>query len=753
LSEQRYTMRSVTPEIAQFISFYEKGLAIEALHALFSLPNLSYDALQNTPFDAAVLNYADALMHGNFLDLKITLLSLVNFCRESNTLEKELEWDYTQLLMEASPSLPEGWEMNKAASLFLIYELEKSSTIISPKQQDQLVEQVPFPRRNAFKKQIGLSQNIIKFHAGYKERYSRILKDFGLLFRPLYPINFGKLKLNNQKSGSIPVFFLEPYEIQWDELLSSYKGEPALFLFWDPSILQQCLQFPEVLEALLDPQHEMLILNQISPPNFSKFQQADLKPCLITKNKRIQETADEIIAVIRRLPKSSQELYCLGKELHFRIRHDRLGRSRYLPLLKRFHDMQWKDPHREGHKADYMKPPIDQLPSILNSIQPLPKRKISSSKLNLAHITAQLVDGGHSPTKILLTILERHNQKKFNLSLYVNEFLVIRPQCYPISIFFSPESAQRAPKALEILDTMGINVHLDDAQLDYEETANRLALWLKEKHIDIAIFHGANLIHLMTAKQSDVPIKVYFDHGGNPPSTVFDFYIFSEETQKKFWDPSSVVIPFPVFVETNTEKKISISAELDIPFQAQIMTTISNHLETRITDEMVAAIAAICKRCPNAYYAPIGQVFDPDKFKKRFSEAGIIDRIRLPGNVSSPMQLAQSMHLYLNEFPFGGCIGMLEAMAAGCPVVTMYYKDGPPQARYGSYFGLERSIISGNVNEYVDLAIELLQNKKKYEEWSKIAKERFKKHADISGYITTLENTIDSWVKKTRMQK
>ncbi len=101
------------------------------------------------------------------------------------------------------------------------------------------------------------------------------------------------------------------------------------------------------------------------------------------------------------------------------------------------------------------------------------------------------------------------------------------------------------------------------------------------------------------------------------------------------------------------------------------------------------------------------------------------------------------MHLYLNEFPFGSCLGILDAMAAGCPVVTMHDATGPQQARYGGNFiGLDRAITTGRREDYIELACKLLQNPEMYQEWKHHILKRYDQYADVKTYVKSFEHII-----------
>lgn len=710
--------------IQKFISLYEKREPIQALCYLFSTPNLSYDEIQETSFDFALLNYADALCFGTSLAIEQTSTYLRQVNKEFDALQKELEWDETQYIIEKSPTLPRGWKDQKEAMIYWPYALEKKGVVLPPDQLQLVIQKLPVYWHENFKQQLYFSQNIITFSTQKPKRYQELLNQSHGLFRPIYPIHFGPLEFEKPSEQSIPAFFLDPHNIDWRSLFAPYQDKPALFLFWDPAILQQCLQFPDVLDALLDPKHEMLILNHFPPNDFPAWINEPMEPCLITRNPRVHEAAENIIKEIRGLPKSADSLYQRGLDLHFASHFDRLGTSRYFCQLKQFQNLARLDPHLNGKQAS-----IDLMPSILDDREQMQKRKMKSKKPKLCHVVAQLVDKGDIPSAIVRTILKKLTRNKYELLVYVSEYFVNRPMDYPVSDISSVQSQVRAPQLLEDLSSLDVKVTVDDAQISLQDTAERLASWLKKEEVDIAIFHGTNPMHLLAARLSDVPLKVYYGHGDIPPPSLFDAYILSNEnTQQQLGDYPSIILPFPIAPEETWGEELSNLSEFNLPKNAQIMTTISNHLENQISDEMIKAIAEICKQCPDAYYIPIGAISDPDQLLERFIREGIGDRLRIAGHVLAPSQLARSMHLYLNTFPFGGGDAIQDAMAAGCPVVTMYDEEGP-----------------GDVQEYVNLAVRLLQDKEMYAEWSEIAKEMYRKHGKITEYMKQFEDALNEW--------
>mgnify|MGYP002424137294 FL=1 len=173
------------------------------------------------------------------------------------------------------------------------------------------------------------------------------------------------------------------------------------------------------------------------------------------------------------------------------------------------------------------------------------------------------------------------------------------------------------------------------------------------------------------------------------------------------------------------------------------MTTISTKLDARLSDKMCHAIARILKINPQAVYAPIGAISNPQRIRDIFAQYEVSERFYPLGSLNNPSQYARSMDLYLNEFPFGSCLAILDAMAAGCPVVTMFDAQGPQQARYGGHFmGVERAISDGNIEAYIHLACQLLKNKEMYHEWSLRALQQYEKYADVQGYVRSFEEII-----------
>ena len=740
-------------QIEKFIFLYESGAVVEALRGLYHPAELCFDEIQSNSYEAAVLNFADSLVYGNPIAIEHTNLYLQSLSQDRIGLLSKLNLDYIQIDLsgKGGKTLGAEYENWKHTALNLMYRMERERVPLDEENQRALIQTITAYFQDTFAEQLNHSQNIIAYSLRFPDLYQRILSMSYHSFRPLYPLSYPSRDFVVGLSEKIPAIFMDPHDLDWSSILESFESKPALFLFWDHAIFQHCLQFPEVLQSVMDPAHRILILNlypleQLDLQSETIWLQEPLEPVLLTKHKRIHDSAEEILSLISGLPESADELYQKGKALNFNLHLDRLGKSRFLFLDKKYQKLQWADPYRDCTQQMIPLSPYDGIGEILAKENPIGERRVASKEgpLRLAHVTAQIVDGGHAPSRIVSHLLENHDQNQFVPSVWINEEGVHRPMEYPVSIFSSGRSEVRAPNRLREFEEWGVDVQIDDAKLDSLATARRLAEELRSHNVDVAVFHGWNHIHILAAHLCDVPLRVFFDHGGISPFSVFDFYVLStSDSQDLVGEASSVVLPFPVSSHLTWEEELIPKNEFQVPDDALLMTTISNHLENRVSDEMVGAIAEICKRCPKAYYVPMGRIEHSHRFLERFDKVGIKDRVYLAGVMEKPSHVARSMDLYLNEFPFGSGLGILDAMASGTPVVSMYKEEGPTQGRYGGiYMGKERAITSCKVEDYVDLAVQLLTDQKMYQEWSEIAKERYRIHADVKGYVRSFEEAI-----------
>ncbi len=393
-------------------------------------------------------------------------------------------------------------------------------------------------------------------------------------------------------------------------------------------------------------------------------------------------------------------VYEITKRLLLSIQQDRLGLRSIPALYMRLAQKQWYDSHKGIVPSDKPLGPevTDFFKMILSDLaqKRIARPRTSKRKLLLAHIVPQIVSGGHAPSRLLENLVLNHNPDKFEVIVISTELLCDYPLEYPYSFYTSPSSEERGGQLIDKFLKMGIKIILNEKAFSYEASAFELNRLLKDYGVDTAVFHGPDIVHTMVAQMTDVPLRVLLEHGSQPAYQGFDLAIVSSEAALDIYQDlykkihtRVIALPFAVDVRRDWHPESYTRESLGLPEDSLVMTTISTKLDTRLNDQLCHCIGVILKRVPKAYYAPIGEIKNTKRIKTILTQYGVADRFySLCASECSPSQYARCMHLYLNEFPFGGCFGILDAMAAGCPVVTMYDANGPQQARYrGNFYG------------------------------------------------------------------
>jgi glycosyltransferase involved in cell wall biosynthesis len=276
---------------------------------------------------------------------------------------------------------------------------------------------------------------------------------------------------------------------------------------------------------------------------------------------------------------------------------------------------------------------------------------------------------------------------------------------------------------------------------------------MSAKGVDIAIFHQLPPLSGLMARICDIPCRVFLDHGTSfPVLSGFDLIVVSNLDgfpldHSYYHNIGSNIVDLPMLTESRDtwEAQTYPKSWFNLPDDAKIVTTVSNHLDDRLSPECCWAISEILKKVPRAYYVPIGPI-QGHRLAEIFKQLGVGDRVIFLGNQFSPSQLLRSMDLYLNEFPFGGSIGVLDGMASGVPVVTMFNPEGAPQGRYAAlYMGLDHAVQTKE--NYIELACRLLTDQTIYEEWSAHTLKRYEERVNPSKYVKDLEALIENHIR------
>jgi hypothetical protein len=576
---------------------------------------------------------------------------------------------------------------------------------------------------------------------------------------------------------------LRPFDLDWEALRLAVRGRPALFVVHRSVQLAHTAAYMAAIETLLEAGHAVFcaaahpsaqvraqpfVRDWIAASGYGGFAPVYLEAVPLERDRtnRAVELFESFARAEAAGDPGAERLatWCFrfGLALADELENQRLGPSRALALANPIAQGAWTSPHKgvapPEAAADLSFP--DHVGAVYACHRPSRATRVapSAGPLRLAHVVPQIVDGGHAPSRLLRTLIEHHDRKRFAPSIFVTERLVMRQNEYPMPPHSSAKSAERGAETLRGFEREGIRVDIDDAVLGFEASGMRIAEKLAAAEIDVAVFHGPDFINMVAAQRTDAPVRVLFEHGTLPNHAGFELVIASTEDSvvlKKafFKDLGAELVAHPFYVNCRENWKAEpypLSA-FGVPDDALIMTTVTNHLESRCSDDMAWAIAEILRRNPRAWYLPMGNISNAKAITARLDRHGAPDRIRFLGPSNEPSQLARSMKLFLNEFPFGSCLGMLDAMASGCVPVSMYDPSGPVQARYGGMFmGMDRVVTSLRKEDYVDLACRLLADDVMYAEWSTIARASYEARTDLAGYVRRFEDAVQEVVAARR---
>lgn len=758
----------------QFLDLYQEGQFEAAIQKILPAPDTSYDSLSSKePAFRYLVNYVDACVFGNFSEAILANRMLCDQLRHHPFLSSKYQraialLEFEQRILDlALTSYPKSQQEQPSPQASL-------GSLLKPDDVQQILSRGPQNYRNCLIRQVALLQGWDDLKKQKKAFSSYCEKNF-LFSLPWYPLRypFQIPSLTTLEKGMTPLIFLEPLNGDFTSFLKPLQNIPALFVFENHATFLQMLQYPEVVQSLCLPQHLIYILDlypneQFALQETAPLKQATFQPVFLANRKHIQNVLPILLQALPECLNQPYEnfktdsepanwLYQVAKRLLYAIKADRLGITRAPALMEYELNQRWHDSHKELPQKDRpLGPqPSDHMAKVLEELsqKQMPRRQSNKkTPLKVAHVVPQVVDFGHAPSKLLDSLITYRDKEQFELSLIITERVQFHPYEYPYNSYTSPPTFERAPNRLKHFHETGISINFIDPRNTYIQSAEIVASILQQGQFDIAVFHGPDIINTLCTRLTDVPLKVLFEHGSQPSYPGFDLVVVSTIEAKDIYKEEHekmhikvAALPFAVDVRSDWLPEPIPKAELGFPDDALIMTTISNRLDSRLGKEMCLAIVEILQKVPKAFYAPMGMVSGEERFLKFFSEHGVGDRVKFLGQKIYPSssQCARSMQLFLNEFPFGSCLGILDAMAAGCPVVTMYDVNGPQQARYGgSFFGVDRAITSGLRQDYVELACKLLTDPMMHQEWSQHAQQQYEKFSRVPDYVKAFEEIL-----------
>lgn len=351
------------------------------------------------------------------------------------------------------------------------------------------------------------------------------------------------------------------------------------------------------------------------------------------------------------------------------------------------------------------------------------RRSPAGGKLRLAHVTCQLVDTAHGPTRAIDTMLRLADRERFDNYLVVTESLVQYTR-QRHQMLTTSSTTTRAPKRLaRIRDEYGVPVLLPQTTDTFLLAAADLHRQMAAHQIDVAFFHGSIITPvdwLLCAWQA-APWQ--FDRGfGKPlfcPAVHYQFFELAPTMEAMSFLCRERGIPFGL--SPNGAPDISDAPvtpfdrrELGIPADHVILGTLGNHLDERMGAEFCETVAAVMRACPKTTYIVLGH----GKFEHqpRLFGSDLVGlngpgaRVRFLGHTDEPTRWTNTFDIYLNEYPGGGGTSVYEAMYLGKPVVCMNASQSALSAAGVVYVGDENLVTPATSEAYARRLIELINS-------------------------------------------
>lgn len=746
----------------QFIQHYTKGDFLQALQRLILSPQIKYEALQSheNPLLHFLINYADACVFKGAFEFSKACQVLVEILNQSFDPNPQLRLFVEQLREEYQ----------------LFEELLKASKEFSSLTElDIYTSALPDSYQSFIQQKARVCQGWQQFQLARFSLAKWIEGKHGIWKQPRHPFAYAQpltiKELNLQ--GEVPLIFLEPLEsVDYADFLQPYCQQECLWIIETVAHFFHLLQFSELQTFWQNPAIRIYILElypqtQFALQNWHWQTLKTFRPIFMTPRDDFEQLFplfEEVLKQCLTQPLVDFEnetqvanwLYKISKNFIYNREAERYGKSRCIACGLERNAKNWLDPHKGAipSQADAGPPIIDYFKEEVEKVSHLRQARsfTSHSRLRLAHVMPQIVDGGHAPTRLLKTLCHFANLERYDVSVMSTEFLVEHQLEYPLVPFLSLPSDLRGKETIQFLKEKEISVWINPEVTTYLESAHAIQQILKALKIDIVVFHGPDEVNTLCASMTDVPMRVLFEHGTPPSHACFDLAILGTQegqiqNQERFKQTGmqSQFLSFCLDVRQGWEEKPYTREEIGLPADCFILTTISNHLDTRLTPTVCQAIGEILQRCPQVVYAPMGKVLHPERLRAFFESYGVNDRVIFLGACENPSQYARSMHLYLNEFPIGSGLALLDAMAAGCPIVSLYDEQGSQAARYtGTFLGLEYVIKTGRKEDYVELACRLIQDPILYQKWSTHTLKQYEKYADVRQYVENFEKILSS---------
>jgi hypothetical protein len=335
-----------------------------------------------------------------------------------------------------------------------------------------------------------------------------------------------------------------------------------------------------------------------------------------------------------------------------------------------------------------------------------------STLTRVAHVIGSVApsDPKTKYVKMLASILK---EQEIESTIFTTEWAA--------SWFFNPERVPISQPGIEA------DVKIASVEGDFCERAASVADAIRASRCQVAFFHSS-LTEQITARVASTrpaPIQISVNHGADMDADLFDgrIHLFHNGKRRtRFSSGPAAWIP--------PASDINARLQVSEPVTRQGMGLESAGTVSATFGELHAlsagymrVLSEIMKRFPKHFhlFAGAGNV---KAIRAHLHGEGVLQRVRFLGPVSEVAGLLGVIDVYLAAFPHHTADSVLEAMAAGKPVVVLRF---PPDSEYNSaaeLVGVNELTAPGEA-DYIEIADRLLRNNSFRDKQGRAMRDRF----------------------------
>ncbi|MEI6807430.1 MAG: glycosyltransferase [bacterium] len=322
-----------------------------------------------------------------------------------------------------------------------------------------------------------------------------------------------------------------------------------------------------------------------------------------------------------------------------------------------------------------------------------------------------LVDDIVGNIKTLLHLVRYLDRNRCDIAVYVTENLSRRES--PLFPYGCCDgiSEERGAATIRTIRGLKVPIHMAKRSGTLSQSALGLVAQIEADSPDILIVQSglACPIDWLAMRLVNVPVKMSIHNGTSLYMPGMNINVFDNpvniEREDASWDTSfgqRVVLAQGTDIEELRGRAALSRAAFDIPSDAIVVGTLSNHLGRRLSKDYLSVIADILSAEKHTWFIGFGGG-DMAAAKAFFASRGVFDRVRFGGRQASAGSALKILDVYANEFPVGGSQSVIEAMACGIPVVALRWSDAHAESAGANAVGPGLAIPGPDIDAYRNL--------------------------------------------------